>query len=288
MKRNPALDSLIDEGRPLPEIHRILGINVQAAHSYIRRSGQQMLWRERSVLRKAGIEPAKRQLPPAESVQALAETLARIAIQKAYAQSWAEGKAQEHLISLRFTPHRTLEREELVAIFTAYEQHRDSSTPLYSISKDTGISVTTVKSVLERRGLPFTTQAAKRMPFGAYAIKAAHSEGLSFDDMAYLSGFHEVALKRKVKEPLGMTPRLKWIALERGTAALTYRLASQIYEAADLGFTVDEITQLYDTHKALVVDALENRATYAPPITRALKRFHPGKAITRAYLNGSK
>lgn len=65
---------------------------------------------------------------------------------------------------------------------------------------------------------------------------------------------------------------------------LTYRLASEMYEAQDLGFTKEETMQLFDAPETIVDYALEHRIRIGTEIMLALRELYKTSQITKPYL----
>ena len=69
---------------------------------------------------------------------------------------------------------------------------------------------------------------------------------------------------------------------------LSYRLASQVYEAQDAGyfteFSTEEIAGLLNISSRAVNYAIKNRGTIEPVLTQALQTIYPERAITTPYI----
>jgi len=64
---------------------------------------------------------------------------------------------------------------------------------------------------------------------------------------------------------------------------LTYRIASQVYEAKDLGFKSEEIAELIETKKEMVELALEKRFELEPKIIEGLRILYNRTDIDRPF-----
>ncbi len=71
---------------------------------------------------------------------------------------------------------------------------------------------------------------------------------------------------------------------KRRRNSLTYRIASQVYEAKDLGFNLIEISQLTDRSINVVNELIQRRLEIEPRIIHALKVLHPDREINNPYL----
>ncbi|MEK6940231.1 MAG: hypothetical protein AABX31_05895, partial [Nanoarchaeota archaeon] len=83
---------------------------------------------------------------------------------------------------------------------------------------------------------------------------------------------------------IGIPKTIRRFGFGKGTS-LTYRLASQIYEAADLGFNSTEVTELLDTTPRVVEYALTERKTLESKIINALQVLYPEENIYKPYRN---
>ena len=61
-------------------------------------------------------------------------------------------------------------------------------------------------------------------------------------------------------------------------------MASQIYEASDLGFNKEEIMELLDANERVLDHSLENRGTIETKIKDALRVLYPDREFDRPYL----
>ena len=64
----------------------------------------------------------------------------------------------------------------------------------------------------------------------------------------------------------------------------TYRTASQVYEAQDAGFTLEETIKLLEKRKEAIGYCLAHRKEIEPKIRAILKQIYPTKKITKPYL----
>jgi hypothetical protein len=65
---------------------------------------------------------------------------------------------------------------------------------------------------------------------------------------------------------------------------LTYKIAAQIYEALDAGFTSSEIIELLGTRKKYVEKCIAKRPKFEPKIISALKALYPAQKFDKPYL----
>ena len=76
---------------------------------------------------------------------------------------------------------------------------------------------------------------------------------------------------------------IKSFGMGRNHNILTYRLASQIYEACDLGFTLEETCELLDTTPQIVDYAIKHDKKIEADIVKALRILYKDKRVNRPY-----
>ena len=73
-------------------------------------------------------------------------------------------------------------------------------------------------------------------------------------------------------------------SIDDGTRkALTYKLASQIYEARDCRFNQDETAKLLDTTKEIIDYTLKHKKEISPKIVKGLQRIYD-KTVRKPYV----
>ena len=133
------------------------------------------------------------------------------------------------------------------------------------LSRHSGISLTYVGRILKEVGLEPMYPSIKRKLQTREKIKMiikAFKLEMSIADIAYFIEVPVHVVKYRFKK-IGERPdfiqeRMKSYHLKIG-APITYRLASQIYGARDLGFNEQETSQLLDTNEAIVNYVLRNK-----------------------------
>ncbi len=118
-------------------------------------------------------------------------------------------------------------------------------------------------------------------PDEAEAVKQTFNLEMSASDVGYFLGRPDHVVNQRWAK-LGSKKRSTYIKRLKGHF-LTYRLASQIYEAQDLGFVQKEIMDLFETNQELVGYAFEHRDTIGKNIITALKMISPQEEISVPY-----
>jgi hypothetical protein len=115
------------------------------------------------------------------------------------------------------------------------------------------------------------------------AIKRAFFINMGFPDIAYFCSVSPQTIYHRFKKSGGRQKNHPIIRLS-DRKFLTYRLASQIYEAKHAGFTIDETAEVLDTTREAVSVALENKDTIGERIKGALDTLYPEKEILFPFL----
>ena len=71
------------------------------------------------------------------------------------------------------------------------------------------------------------------------------------------------------------------------SGALNYRTASQIYEARDAGFSIEETLELLEKDERVYGYALEHELEISEHIINNLRIMFPDKKITKPYITFS-
>ncbi|MBI2632505.1 hypothetical protein HYW75_05865 [Candidatus Pacearchaeota archaeon] len=205
---------------------------------------------------------------------------------------WAEKKATEYKLSLKGSSskrfHPLINFEELVAVFRYYReaQLKGEKLSFEKISKRSGLKYASQsKKLFDKVGLQSLnwqventnrlSEEQKEMISRSRSIKMNNSDRAFFMNLPV-----HTLINYGIK---GSRVFVKVFGYKG--VKLTYRLASQIYEAQDTGFNREEILELFNTSPIYVDYALEHREEIAPKIIDALNVLHPGKNYRLPYKN---
>ncbi|MEK6889035.1 MAG: hypothetical protein AABW80_02910, partial [Nanoarchaeota archaeon] len=209
--------------------------------------------------------------------------------------SWAEKMAYEYNLNSRLgLSNRAIPHERLLKFFSDYDEARKKGEKptLEHMANEAGFSRGQSEStrILSRMNLSSFSDYDKRGRLSADKIsalrKTAKLRYLTIADISHFSGLPYITLDRHLKNrPLAKL--IKHFAGEgrEGVKRLTYKRASQIYEAQDCRFSQEETAELCDTSEEVVNYALEKRELLAPKIIRAIQTIHPDVKVTAPYIN---
>ena len=117
------------------------------------------------------------------------------------------------------------------------------------------------------------------------ALKRAIDLEMSAGDIGHFVGVERYVaqqnMKRYGRKPCVRHRPIKYFGLSQ---FVNYTLASQVYEAKDLGFTREEIVELLNLDGGVVDYALRNRRKIGRKIKDALKILYPERKSNKPYL----
>ncbi|MBI1935252.1 hypothetical protein HYS31_02325 [Candidatus Woesearchaeota archaeon] len=279
----PEMDAAIDRGEPLPAIGAAGGYTGNArrqnAYLYLMHSGQFEDWKQK---RKEAKEAKKAE--EAQICQELPSVLEARVAQLAENASWAERMALRYVQAVKYVkqPYK-----RLIRLFSQYEAARNKGRKLSleKLGKPLGMNQSYVGHILNKVGLEPMIRGHIKAPRYSQETKALVRKvsklGISSADASYflgLPGHYAGQLSRRK----GFKFKPKSYLARIGVRSLTYRLASQIYEAKDAGFKRGEIAELLDTSRNVVAYAFDNGPTFAPKIVRVLRALY-GSNVNKPY-----
>ncbi len=279
-KYKPELDILIEQGLSLNEIGARTQNTREGVRQYINFSGQYNLWRDaRQEVKNAHNEEIQRRQ---ELYRQLITVLEGRVAQLTQNESWAVQMAlkREALIEAKPT---SVPYKKIVKIFERYEraQRRGKKISLEELGKDIS-SAAYVGRILERVGVePMygSRRESSRYKEKKKAVERLAQIGMPNRDIAYFVGLPEHLPQQHFARRNTKNTAEAFIF----SSQLTYRLASRIYEAQDLGFKPNEIAQLLDAREKVVNYAIENRASIKKPIIEALRVVYNDKKYNKPY-----
>ena len=290
-RQRPEIDVLIDQGLTLKETGDRVGLTRERIRQYINNSGQYTDWKSRRQSPK--LEQKKQeQLLEFERQRFLSLLAPRRIDQLAEQQGWTYQKAVQFLRSRRDTKHSF---KFLIMLFAGYQyaQERGVKLSLEEFGEDVGSNSSEVGRIFKAVGLEPLYGGSNRPTKEVLSnikqkLQRAFPLPMPLSDIAYFCNlrarnvsvyFARRKLKRQ-RHPIIMS--FGFSSPER----LTYRLASQIYEAQDLGFPLEETAELYDTTPRVVAYAQDNRMEgkcLEIEIIRALGIIYPEEKIITPY-----
>lgn len=292
------IDSLVEKGLSLKEIGFEAGLSETRVRQYVTGTGQYSYWidRRREFLRS---QTHQRKLEVLQRKDYLAQLISLLKArfeQFPAKESWPYKKALEYCrysMSLpRLSNRRNYSFRRLVDMFKAYQDAKIGTrnvtlTKLGSILGSDGNHG--VIKILKSLGLSEPWHHSVRIPEEVKKnIKYAAYTKLSPNDIAYLLGCSiDLVVNNSPRQRRRKVPILIGSGYDQDNK-LTYRIASQIYEAQDLAFNEKEIAELLDIDDGKVIFAQNNRDAVGSEIIKALKILHPDKKVEGPYKSAVK
>ncbi len=292
--RRPDIDRLVTGGHSLVEIAkrtkplRSDQVPYQSVHRYLKRTGQHGLWKEnrpKATRARGGYKRGVR-----EQRQKLVDTLAHYAIERAGEDSWALQKTVQRYLSVQ-RRNANVPLEKLFKMFSICEEAMSTGRRITyaELADASGFSINSVVfgNIMKSVGVEGDIKVHKKVRLSSQqkaSIRDVYEIGLSMRDIAYFTDIFEetVALHVSTK------PKGRNALVIFGTGSnreyLSYRMASEIYEAADAGFTDQELMEYFDGKSRCVGYALEHRDEIGYTLIRALDLLFPDVKHTRPYL----
>ncbi len=289
-KTRPELDELIEQGMKLDEIGKIVGLTRERVRQYIFSSGQQNLWEQKKEEKKQLVTMGEQErISELNQIFCLLDGLTK---QKAKESGWPYEKALEYVNGKEQFRENGYSFGNLVRFFKNYERAVKSGREASHRKLTTGTRIPyiggAVKRLLQKVGLPSNVSGDKRKKRvitvleKKEAIKRAAALPISYEDTAYFLKLPSYVVRGNLNR-WGLNKKshksrpIKYFTKgqSEGNNCLTYRLASQVYEACDAGFNLEETCELLDTTEEIVDYTITNERRIAPKIEKALKVVYP-------------
>lgn len=276
------LYELARQGQSIGEIARAVGVSKQRVHQLLLK--ERLLYEEWKGIRESLLENTfKARSAKRHVFQEFASVLRNVVLKKMEDVSWAYKKAIE--CSLKQNKYSF---PQLLKFFSVYDRlkQRNKLLTTRQFAYKLRFSADDAVRILRMAGLrPF--RCYKQLPehLGRLYGRVATKTGLSFSDVAHFAGttkgrINYWATKRWARE-IRLEKRL--CIIEKGKR-LTYRFASEIYRAKDLGYSVAETAKVLGTTIPVVKYALHNREDLEKRIIGALKMLYPYNKISTPYV----
>lgn len=296
-KTRPKIDSLIDKGLALEKIGEEVNLSRERVRQYIKSSWQYKTWIEkRKEITLSGKFSNKKELKELQGVflsyvRGRTEELAE-------QEGFAAGKAVEYLHSYRNFHDKNYSFTFLYNLFKKYGKAKSGGVrlSLEEIGIEFGMHATRIGKIFSRISLePMygnCKMKVKKRDEKREAVKRGFSLEFSGRDIAYFLGLPE-RLPTGRYNSIGKRPKaqnyIAHIGISKGKypLLLTYKLASQIYEAKDCNFNVEEIAELVKKDEVIVWYALDFRKEIEPKIIKGLRVLYKdpkGRFVKKPYL----
>ena len=285
-------DAGIARGDSINKIAIATGKSRQLIHIYIKRSGQQYFWEKQKAERK---QQGRQELEDEKDEQRNALYQME---EKIRAMAKEQGWAYEKMVEYDFSRQKNVANiplETLLHFFQRYETAQSEGKKLSLKKLSRGLfGMAMAGRLLEDVGLKplygnWDTPSREVTQQKKELILRAASTPLSAADLEYFTGIpaHSIGqyiLKEGEREQKASTAGIKSFDYKKTKEILTYRLASEIYEARDCGFTPEDTIFLLDSQQQVVEYALEHEKKISKTIINALQNLYPEKSITKPYL----
>jgi len=252
-----------------------------------------------------GQELAQVKLKPTEDLENKVETAQQLlnkALEGIEQEDWAYKTAERYQSLTRRLTNKNIPFEKILELLKRYKTAKlsDKKISIYKIVQGLMKPITAYR-ILNRLSLKISsvnyssytncTRKNKHIIISEEQkadIKRAVSLEMSAQDMIY---FLDINISRLLlyqrlrrltgdKRPLLNKPEGFY---KRGRS-LTYRIASQVYEAQDLEFNPDEISQLTGRSTRIVNCLIQRRSEIEPKIISALRVLYPNRNIDKPYI----
>ncbi len=140
---------------------------------------------------------------------------------------------------------------------------------------------TNLDSLYYKRDNPTRSEIGQRTE----CLQALFDAGISFSDkdIAHFLGMKYQTINGWIAHHFSKKSRGR-VFQHAGWKKLPYHLASQLYRARDLDFTVAERCALFDVPEETVRYADDHRKEIGEDIEKGLRCLHPDRKITKPYL----
>ncbi len=285
----PEIDSLVQKGYSLGEIRKAVGGSKQNVFIYIKRSGQQRLWKEYRFKHEQQKRQERQQR--ATFQQFLFCWLEQYLQQRVAQEGWASQKA---LLYYRKYPQTRLSFQTLVELLQRYDtaKQQNQKVSLRELSAGLGLHGSTANNIILELGERALYWKSKCFPRQVYhkkkvALYRARRLPLPASDIAYFLEVNYIFAHRelhKINPRRCFSNRMKMFGGGGSTREVVrYQDASKIYEAQDAGLTIEEMQQYFGKSQHAITYALEQRPALEKVILATLRTLYPTEKITTPY-----
>ena len=139
-----------------------------------------------------------------------------------------------------------------------------------------GIAQPRISIILKKVGLKAMYEKRRISQEKKEAIRRGYNVDMNVRDIAYFLNVPHDVVYHDFSQ-IGKRSRIQRFVVSIFGKHLTYPRASQIYEAQDLDFGIEEITELLEIDEELVNYAISNRISIESKIIEALKTLYPSE-----------
>jgi len=288
-KRIPERDAGIEEGLILEEIRELDGVTREAIRLYIKRTGQYEKWQTARKKRLEALATPIRE--EREKKKVLSDIISSVIQYKAVhsEEPWAAQKALEYISNHNKTQ---LSFEKLYGFFKRYKQAMDNGEKISinRLTEETGFNYAVqISDILKDSGLKTLCNQHRTKGFVAKMLRRGQIKKIAqlpapYTDIGYFLKINASTICSNIKRER-YKKNISRFLYNMPLSKVTYKLASQVYEAQDSGFNQDETIELLGKPKEAIDWCLKNRAKIEPKIIRIIKTLYPSsKKINMPYL----
>ena len=287
-KQNSELERLaLSEGLPLQAIGSTVKISKQAVHVYLKSRDLLDSWKKRKQELK---------LERRKCLEQIHYALLKRLISVAKQEGWAAEQATRVLLTPRLDPRKIASFEVYKKIFSAYESaaKKGEKPSLEEIAKKADLrwaseSRWVLVRSLGRKALFLTREKKSYSKEINQAIARAYQLDMSARDIAHLIKTvysADVDTHKVQNEFIKIGPRERkypfiiQIKHSSGKRTLSYRKASEVFEAFQLGFNKAAISCLLDLEPKIVDSYLHHRRIIKNEMLRVLEVIRPDKGYS--------
>ena len=281
-------DKLIKQGLTLQGIAEKEGLTRERIRQYINERGLYEVWRKAREAEKD--KPRQEKELRKNTIREILGLIEHSVVDRLVEEDrWAAGKSLEYLRSIKKKQSKNYNISELFTIFKRYDEARKNGYKLSLEGLGRGVRnmySSEVGRVLKRVGLEALYGARVTIiSENKERTKRSISIPIPLIDIAYFLGVNYNSFLQYLSRWNLNDKRPVANELIKGVCKhpLSYRLASQIYQAMDLGFNSQEIVELFDAKKKTVDYALAFREEVGPIIVNALQTLYPERKISKPY-----
>jgi DNA-binding CsgD family transcriptional regulator len=185
----------------------------------------------------------------------------------------------------------SVSEEKILALFKTYNMARSHGwqRSFAQLAQKANMSVMTAYKILKNSNLPSLIRSLPSTPRGRYSTDLflrLGALGLTGGDIATFLNIQPSLVNQQLRRENCSIPNHQPISRHgqyRGVQALTYPLASNVYEKQDLGLRAEQIAERLNKSIEPVEYAIAHRNKIEPVIVQALQLIYPGQNITKPY-----
>ncbi len=292
-------DRLIRRGLTLEQIAKKTNVTRERVRQYIVGTGQHKVWRQsrEHYEKKTSYELRKKEV--GRKIEKIVEQILAAGLQNALqdaseTERFAYEKATEFLTQRKHKLPNSYSFEQLFGLFKKYKEAELSGEKLSleELGEELGIHFVNVGNIFRKlRVKPMygTRERHTLLDFQKQALERAVEIPVPLPNISYFLELpkHGASVYYHARGiDLSKRPKISNVIKSFGIGkSVTHTLASQIYEAQDLGFSKDETTELLDINERVYDYATIHREKIGGELMDALKKLYPDREINKPWVD---